>query len=386
MGQNDFRPGFVINSDFDTLSGYLDYRGDLRNSKMCVFKADKKANPVNYGPEDILAYRFDKGKYYVSKTVPYGSANHTLFVEYLVDGIADLYYFRDELSDHYILEQENGRMIPLTNETKVIQKDGKEYGWDGNEHIRVLKATFSDCMEIQPKIDRATLSHGSLIKITSDYHGYVCEDEDCLVFQKEIPILRIEPGIDFGYATSGFRFTGHHLFGEIEFPRSLDPVFGLNLSLSSPRLNERFSLLVRTEYTGNEFYQYEQTIGPTGALYHEDIFFSFTTIRLISGLQYRYPSDRLMPVFGAGIVYNFFREYDFQTIITPEVDGVLRDPDYGPSLVANHSPGIFAQLGMDINLIGRHHLYLHVRFHTVPSLLDEKNQYNSLAVSLGYHF
>ena len=63
--QTDFRPGYVIKNEGDTVYGVIDYRGDQLMSKVCKFK-NSNNKLFSYSPFDIQSFRFVDGKYYVS--------------------------------------------------------------------------------------------------------------------------------------------------------------------------------------------------------------------------------------------------------------------------------------------------------------------------------
>ena len=66
--QPDFREGYVINNQGDTLRGTIDYRGDLMMGSICRF-LDPAGRIQEFSPDSIASYRFNDGKFYVSKDV-----------------------------------------------------------------------------------------------------------------------------------------------------------------------------------------------------------------------------------------------------------------------------------------------------------------------------
>mgnify|MGYP007083938460 FL=1 len=98
--QSNYRPGFIITLQKDTVYGVIDYRTDKINATRCVFLPQDNSGdkPITYHPFDILGYRFtDDGKYYVSKNVElqYGIPK-PVFLEYLLQGMKSLYYYETE--------------------------------------------------------------------------------------------------------------------------------------------------------------------------------------------------------------------------------------------------------------------------------------------------
>ena len=105
QAQRDYRKGYIITNQQDTVYGWIDYRGDIRNSKVCSFKKTETDQATEYSPSDIAAYRFINSKFYVSKNVGSEYVPKLVFLEYLVNGLANLYYFRDDGSiDRYMLK------------------------------------------------------------------------------------------------------------------------------------------------------------------------------------------------------------------------------------------------------------------------------------------
>lgn len=184
--QTDFRNGYYITLENDTVFGLLDYRGEVKNSQTCVFKNDDSAEPQKFNPGEIQSYRFTDGKFYVSKKIETDSVERNVFLEFLVDGITNLYFLRDINNYKYFLEDKNGKFLELSNETITEKVDGKgEIQRKSNRYIGVLLASFADCKEIQPQINNVNLGHKSLINITKNYHNYVCDTEECIVYEKK---------------------------------------------------------------------------------------------------------------------------------------------------------------------------------------------------------
>ena len=118
--QSDFRSGYYISNKNDTVYGLLDFRGEIRNAKVCVFKESEESESKTFLPGEIAAYRFDNSKYYVSRTVKIENENRTVFLEYLVNGITDLFFYRDIDGDIYFIEDKDGTLHELVEEEKIV--------------------------------------------------------------------------------------------------------------------------------------------------------------------------------------------------------------------------------------------------------------------------
>ena len=58
FAQKDFREGYIVTKENDTIQGLIDYRGDIRNSEKCVFKQNAESSDIEYLPADINAYLY----------------------------------------------------------------------------------------------------------------------------------------------------------------------------------------------------------------------------------------------------------------------------------------------------------------------------------------
>jgi hypothetical protein len=102
--QNNYVPGYIITNKQDTIHGLIDFRTDRMNNSVCKFKVSLQDSVKTYLPYEISGYRFvNETKYYISKTVTIDKVEYKLFLEYLVQGILNLYYL-DNGNPCYIFE------------------------------------------------------------------------------------------------------------------------------------------------------------------------------------------------------------------------------------------------------------------------------------------
>lgn len=149
--QTNYLPGFIITQKGDSLSGLIDYRGSIRNANICSYKQNEESEPIKYKPGDIKAYGFVDGKYYVSKNVAIKQDSTTVFLEYLIDGIVDVYVYHDINSRFYFVEKEGAKITMLDTEAKIVERNGVKYLKKDTRYIGVLKNTFNKSPIIQKK-------------------------------------------------------------------------------------------------------------------------------------------------------------------------------------------------------------------------------------------
>ncbi len=239
--QTNFKPGFVIQQSGDTLRGEIDYRGDLLMGEICRFRVNE--NVQEFYPEDIRAYRFNDGKFYVSKVIN----NKSVFLEYLVNGELDIYYLRDLEGDHYYAENAmlEIREIPYSEGMRSV--NGKHYQFRSKAHMNVLQYFTNEAPDLASDIQRIRKpTHRNLTKLAENYHEQVCYSaEECIIYEKNTPILKTEIEFLAGPVTiyqMAERFTNY---------TSLQA--GYLLHINMPRVNEKIYFRTGVLYAPVEF-------------------------------------------------------------------------------------------------------------------------------------
>lgn len=302
IAQSDFRPGYVITHSKDTLQGLIDYRGEIRNMKVCTYKESNDHVPKEFLPQDIYGYRFDTGKFFISKHIHNKNFNDTVFVEFLLKGISNLYFFKSTSYTAYFIEPEDGDLVELRSEDIEFTKDdnsNKVYIRKDRTYIGLLNYTFSDYPELQKQIANTELSHKGLLQITRKYHEYKCDDESCIIYEKKLPVLKILLLPYIGYSVDFYRTKGSSL-EKFDFDASHSLVGGLELNFIIPRVNEKLSIFTICQIKQQQFQgHYHQP-----SVYNENNFVADiqnTSVLLAGGLKYTYPKGTFKPTMGIGL-------------------------------------------------------------------------------------
>jgi len=284
--QTDFRPGYIIQLNGDTLTGEIDYRGDLLMGSICRFKAKGSNQKTAYSAYDIDAYRFNGSKYFVSKEVN----GKKLFLEFLIQGEIDIFYLRDENGDHYYLEKDTTGIVEIPYEEKILEKDHTKYFYQSTKHIGILTYYMQGSQALRDKISHmGKPEHETLIKLAEDYHNEVCNDHDCIIYEKKKP--SIIPEIEI--------VGGRVFYKDLEDYSDLVTCFrtGIITHFWLPRTNE------------NLFFKTGILYSILKSDYEKETYFSIPI-----QIEYRYPKGIVRPVIAAGINNNFPEEGFFTTI------------------------------------------------------------------------
>ena len=189
--QQFFTQGKIIVAKGDTLYGLIDSRGEVRNTRICSYKENKNSDLKEFKPFEIEGYSYNhSGRYFVSRQVFIDSVENELFVEFILDGIINLFSYRDISGyQHYLIEMPDGEMVELTNEETNFMDKGLEFARTSNKYKGVLKAAFRDTPGIYTEIDRMEFRQSDMIRVITEYHKAKGLEDQYLLYEK-IPETR----------------------------------------------------------------------------------------------------------------------------------------------------------------------------------------------------
>jgi hypothetical protein len=376
-------PGYIITLDSDTVYGYFNNRSESRNFKYCEFSTSLKEDPVLYYPGSIAGYRVNDDKFYISKVL-YNS--DTLFVEYLVNGVTDLYYYKDFEGPHYLVENEE-KLLELTNYGDVIyEKDDKAKRISKDQRTGMLNYYFSDCTDIQPEIEDMNLSHKSLIRLTKDYHMYTCEEgQECIVYEKKIPAVRLGLAPVIGYYFSDYEVKDDPYLDEFVFEDDRYPAFGIGISLNPQRFSDNFyiqleALIGHFSTTGMDKFRYGLKTE-----YHS-IYLEYDFLKMMIPVSYSFPTGKIRPdiLFGGGLI----RTFNPDVKRTIEIEGeAYYTVNYEMPRINEWYASIFARIGASYHFNKRMQLFLNAGYEFSSGMSLEYATYmKSFSIHSGFYF
>ncbi len=317
FSQSDYREGYIIKNNHDTIYGLLDYRGNIGNSKKCSFKINTNSEKQEFLPNDLLAYRFIDGKYYISKLVKNGDLEEHLFLEYLINGIVSIYYYRDYSGEHYLIDKGDSKLYELKNEEKEVYVNDIRYFKASKEYIGMLKFAFKESPSISQKVDNISLNHKSLVNITREYHNEICVDEECIIYEKQLPKRKSKFGPVIGLSL----FSMHEVYDlqgdwvnlhNAQFGDKIIPSIGLFYKVNMPYINEKFFF----QYVGTYSHlKLSSSVSYEEPIYHMNIIdvvaYSHHAFNNSFAFKYAFLKGGFRPTLHAGGFVNYFFLSDF---------------------------------------------------------------------------
>jgi len=398
FSQTDFRNGFIINYNNDTIYGLIDYKGNRANSKKCVFKKDLNSTNLELAPSDIKAYKFIDSKYYVSKIVDSSKTEDLLFLEYLINGIVDIYFYRDINGEHYLLDNGDGKLVELKNDVKELFVNDIRYFKDSKEYIGILKYAFKESPTVIRKVDNVTLDSKSLINITKEYHNAVCRDEECIIYEKKIPKMKVLFGFGPLVSMNTIQIILNNDIGEeyyylwnsnfdIDYYLSV----GFFLRMNIPNLSKSFHLDYEGAFGKWTTSTYNSYIEPIySRLVNNNILVKQKTFNNSLNILYEFPRRKLRPMLEVGYFFNYLFKTEFsrETEITWSWGDIYYKGISYENPFSKYYQGLNLGAGLNTKITNFVEFFLIFEYKRGFGLLENNKEHNtdSYSLNIGIQF
>lgn len=180
--QNKFEPGYVVNTQNDTLTGFIEYREWAQNPVEISFKTKLESVAKRYMPADISSFYVHEKKYVkagvladetgkeikVSPEFPFHPIlEDTVLLLELVPGIKSLYYLKDKNNKEHFYINRNGQMEWLIFQFyKVKNVQGADATYVDNQTYKAQVYDYlKNCSAINRRVNILSYSKGSLSNI-----------------------------------------------------------------------------------------------------------------------------------------------------------------------------------------------------------------------------
>jgi len=291
--QKEYRPGYIVTHNKDTLHGSIVYRHSLKNHTQCRFR-NHELDTV-YSPNDILGYGFPNDVFFTSQVV------EGEFAEVLILGQISLF---QSGKDFYI--HKAGHPYQLIDKGTYVKKDGRE-GYVNPKWKGVFNYWSSDCGLNMVDLNNFVPGHRSLVELVLTYNR--CIGHDFVEYRTHKPWAQTELSIMAGvdYFTMNMRENFYRYYNIQNHYDFSGPSAGLQAIISSPRVTN--ALAVQTDINFFRSNSYSLHVAEKhGAIGYHESFLFLTNINGRLGL--RYPLRRgTTPIYlfsGVACSANFF--------------------------------------------------------------------------------
>lgn len=202
ISQTDFKNGYILLSEKDTVYGQINNKNYYINSLYCDFRKNSEDSIKRYYPRDLYGYKFSDGKYYISKTIQKDSKDTMFFFEFLVKSKLNIYFRQNQFENNYYISDDGITLNKLKYINDDIYIENRKMRRENKQFIGLLDYYTKDCPEVKKDIAHiAKPNHKNLIKLTEKYNNLTCPDGQCLIYEKKIPHnIKINLNSGFNYS------------------------------------------------------------------------------------------------------------------------------------------------------------------------------------------
>lgn len=304
--QTDFRSGFIITSENDTIQTQVAYRSNLKNYKSCICKGEQGI--IEYLPTQIRGFGYDGYKFFSSQIID------SSFVEVLVLGKISLYK-----SEHKYHLKKDTSLYDLEAVFDKVDIDGK-VGTRENKIWRGLTAyLISDCIKNPQSVASSlSLEDKSLTQLIVNYNK--CAGSGFTEYKANKPWIKYEFGATVGLTRSEINISNKTEWVPYleDNYSSVDPSIGLLVGISLPRITEKITFQGEIQFIK---YNYSSLVvlKRLTTEYH-DTYINLSTLSMPFSLKYSFPEKKYGWYLQGGFCYDYHIKAEAK-LLSEHVDG-----------------------------------------------------------------
>lgn len=345
----DYRPGYIINNNLDSISGLVAYRSDGKNLLECLFRQTKKGETVRYSPDQLKAYGFHGDKQFMSVTPPPElGLSQKIFANQLVGGSMSLL----KIKKTFVISVKDSLVLLPVPVSKEFKNSDGNWSKKDKRYVGVLNYLLRDC---QLSADDMSYSAGDLTNVVYSYNR--CKGETASLSTQK-PLGKLNFIFFGGYSRSNMAMD---LFTDVTFSPSYSVLAGAGLELSSPRIFDRLFFSADVWYH-KSFYQAYEKIPFAGNIRHQDIFVDVSYMKIPIGFKYNFRNINT-PYIKMGMSFTAINNIEIKTWEEVEApDGAVYGDEKWGGYDVKDPKGIWIALGFDRIVYRKLKLFAELRY------------------------
>lgn len=377
LGAQDFRPGYIITINGDSINGLVSYGAGKKNLATCSFKKDKRAKAEQYSPLELRAYGINEDKQFVSLALPDNSVpTSQVFARLVVHGPMELFRYRKL----FFVRKDSLQALPLP-QARMIETAQGNMSMEDKRYVAILNRLVADCHLSADKVVYSESDLSDLVKRYNLCKGFAPQHDSPRAMAK------VNYALFTGFVQSKLRV---YQFEDISFKPTNTVTGGFSLDFSSPRVFDRLFLSVEGWYL-DAFYQ-GYTEGPyNGTFRRQDVIIEATSFKLPIGVRYNFSREGSSPYIKGGIITTLYQDLKIKTIQEREtLTGIIITDEVHGGYDTKKARGIWFSLGYDQRIAGKAKIFIELRYERVNAFIgtavEKFSEMNNYAGLVGVRF
>ncbi len=346
--QSEFKPGFVITQQNDTIKGLIDYSIASKNLNKCDFKEYGKPEIKEYFPAEIKGFRFNGSKFFVSREVVVNGEKVALFLEFLIDGNVDLYSFNNGTTPRFFIQKDDGEIRELFISKKRVKNEQSSLTTENFDYMSTLKTIMADSPRFFTAIGKTAFDTQSLIMLVKRYNNYI-SSSGSVFYEPQPPDVKVIFGSFVSYNISTMGMSSSPLFETIDFQNSGYPSIGVLANTYLLKSNRTFSLQASAELGQSKFYG-TGIYTPYYTPIFEEVYYKTLNLKGKLGLKFTYPKGMIRPTLLAGGNIIYLLKKDGRRVTDNTQNTTIFIDEVNENFMPNYLFGYNVELGVDCHL------------------------------------
>lgn len=246
--QTDFREGYIVQNNGDTVSGFVSLPGLKVSPELIRFKAAQNESFQQFGIADLKGFGFDglvfesasvsinklfdkNSKFEKVPTIEYEEKK--VFLENLVNGSKKLYLYRDSKKVNHFYIEDSGQFTLLLYQEFVLQTpENGDQRKAIKKYLGQLYSYLSDCESIRENLKKVKYQEKSLISLFKKYN--TCKGgKESITWIKKLKRIKPKLSVLVGLVNTEIDFTSatFEQLGNANFTTSSNIAFGISAEL-----------------------------------------------------------------------------------------------------------------------------------------------------------
>jgi hypothetical protein len=306
--QADFRPGFIIKNNGDTLKGLVFYGIDGKFDRACKFKRFEIAREFTYGASALKAFGFRNGRYFESKN----SGKRKVFFECLLKGEISVFIKPGKSGDAIYLESPGTGFFRLSKGISRIQGAGTF-----SSYAETLQYLLNQTGRTKVNTTSTRYNSQAIVSLVREagsssqepYRAFLITPGVSYLLDysvtRAMPLIKM--GISGGYQFLTVNVTGTNssdYFREADYNSTYRPVTGFYISRKISKKKDLASIEIGLNYLEDVYYGYgEKSDGVVSD--RNDIRFEFSGLQVPLSLKLTFGKNKIHPYLRAGVYKTF---------------------------------------------------------------------------------
>jgi len=186
FSQEEYRPGFIISNEGDTIRGILKFATDINHQNAVTYRKDLSGEDQTFLPHQLMGFGYSNGRSF--ETIQSSGDSTHYFAKRLVDGKIALlmkYVGKSSESSFHLYRQDTSLRVDIQPvQKKQIEKEGRNYTLNDNKYIGLL-AIITESSVNDINLRKVNNSQRSLTKFIANYNSRYDNSYSTSVYKEE---------------------------------------------------------------------------------------------------------------------------------------------------------------------------------------------------------